>query len=332
MSANIDEVLESINIVIDDVLNSLIKDHTLCALLDFPCHPNVGDSAIWLGEKIYLRQHNIKVVYKSDISTYSYSKLKSHINQGAILIHGGGNFGDIWPNHQHFRERLLQEFQNTRVIQLPQTIHFKNLDNLRRAKKIFSSHDNFILLVRDHRSLDIARNDITDNAFLCPDMAFQIKEIDYLSEDVDSKIMCLLRTDHESLGNKMVLAGDNCIVADWLKEPSTVIGKCASMMQQMVANYPSLFSELSRFIQGSYDFIANTRLQYGVSLLGQGKVVVTDRLHAHILCMLMRTPHVLIDNNYGKISEFYKTWTYESPITWRAESLDEGYEIATSLL
>ncbi|CAG5116622.1 unnamed protein product [Candidula unifasciata] len=44
--------------------------------------------------------------------------------------------------------------------------------------------------------------------------------------------------------------------------------------------------------------------------LQRGRVVVTDRLHGHILSTLMNIPHVLIDNPpYLKLSSFDKSWT-----------------------
>jgi exopolysaccharide biosynthesis protein PssK len=41
--------------------------------------------------------------------------------------------------------------------------------------------------------------------------------------------------------------------------------------------------------------------------------VITDRLHAHILCLLMDIPHVVVDNSYGKVRSFVETWTAGAP-------------------
>ena len=42
---------------------------------------------------------------------------------------------------------------------------------------------------------------------------------------------------------------------------------------------------------------------------------MSDRLHAHILCLLMGIPHVLLDNTYGKVRSFHETWTQASVLT-----------------
>jgi exopolysaccharide biosynthesis predicted pyruvyltransferase EpsI len=43
--------------------------------------------------------------------------------------------------------------------------------------------------------------------------------------------------------------------------------------------------------------------------LSQGRAVVTDRLHGHILSLLLDLPHVVLDNRIGKLRSYYETWT-----------------------
>ena len=47
----------------------------------------------------------------------------------------------------------------------------------------------------------------------------------------------------------------------------------------------------------------------GFAFLSRGRVVVSDRLHGHILSTLMNIPHVLIDNKEKKLSAYHNTWT-----------------------
>ena len=37
--------------------------------------------------------------------------------------------------------------------------------------------------------------------------------------------------------------------------------------------------------------------------------MITDRLHAHILCTLLDHPHIALDNSYGKLKGFIEAWT-----------------------
>jgi pyruvyl transferase EpsO len=57
-------------------------------------------------------------------------------------------------------------------------------------------------------------------------------------------------------------------------------------------------------------------------------VVITDRLHGHILCTLLGIPHVVLDNSYGKIQGFLESFTGECELVRRAESPAEALEMA----
>src|SRR5690349_9799511 len=120
----IPDVVGDLARAIDDRLGRLLAPGTPCALLDFPNHANVGDSAIWLGETARLRRHGVEIVYACDQETYAPERLAARLGDGVILLHGGGNLGDFWIEHQQFRERVIDEFRNNPIIQLPQTIYF----------------------------------------------------------------------------------------------------------------------------------------------------------------------------------------------------------------
>jgi hypothetical protein len=69
----------------------------------------------------------------------------------------------------------------------------------------------------------------------------------------------------------------------------------------------------------------------GCRILGEGRVVVTDRLHGHILCLLMNIPHVLIGDKYGKIESFYDAWTKSCDLTVWADSLMDALAAGRTL-
>ena len=147
-------------------------------LLDFPNHGNVGDSAIWRGEVTWLRQTVGASRFVCEIANYCNEQLRAVLKDaGTILLHGGGNLGDLWPTHQVFRERILDEFPDRRVIQLPQSIQFQSDGILSSARQAFGRHKRFTLLVREQRSFEIARRDFQCDVRVCPDMAFALPAI-----------------------------------------------------------------------------------------------------------------------------------------------------------
>jgi len=73
-------------------------------------------------------------------------------------------------------------------------------------------------------------------------------------------------------------------------------------------------------------------MQRGEVILSSGKVVITDRLHAHILCTLLDIPHVVLDNSYRKIGNFRDAWGTGGDKCLTAENLDEAMQKAKELL
>ena len=145
-------LIESLRRAIDHILGPILAGTRRVALLDFPTHANVGDSAIWLGTLAYLRKKGKVVCYSCDHDTYSRDTLAERLDDGIILLSGGGNFGDIWKQPQRLREQVVRDFPDSTIVQLPQTIMFRDESELARARAIFDAHSSLTLLVRDRRA------------------------------------------------------------------------------------------------------------------------------------------------------------------------------------
>src|SRR3546814_1860808 len=81
-----------------------------------------------------------------------------------------------------------------------------------------------------------------------------------------------------------------------------------------------------------YERQARARVQRGIAMLSQGRSVITDRLHGHILSTLLDIPHVTLDNSYRKIGNFIDVWTRRVDILRTATSLDEAAAKASVLI
>jgi exopolysaccharide biosynthesis predicted pyruvyltransferase EpsI len=314
---------------IDEVLNVLVEAGQPCALLDFPSHANVGDSAIWLGEREYLERNGIDVVYACDSATYSRALLEDRVGHGTILLHGGGNLGDIWMSHQWFRERVIREFPDNQIIQLPQTIHFQDPEHLNRTREVFDAHPSLTLLCRDEQSLELAQTNFQARSLLCPDMAFALRQLPPTRPPVVD-ILWLSRTDSESSGAALPEAVACMERTDWLTDiPTALIERNQYLSEKFWEEESESIADL---LARTYDPLAWERVQRGCRLLSRGRVVVTDRLHGHILCLLLGIPHVILDNNYGKLRGFHEAWTRTSPLVVQAADPNEALDLATTLL
>jgi exopolysaccharide biosynthesis predicted pyruvyltransferase EpsI len=292
---------------IDEVLTPLVLGEK-CALLDFPHHSNVGDSAIWMGEQIFLSKLGVKPAYICATENCDWNAIAKAIGpDGTIFIHGGGNFGDVWPKHQLLREEVLERFPEHPVLQLPQTVHFIDRNEADRTAARIRKHGSFTLAVRDRKSLAFARERFKCNVVLCPDMAFCIGPIAAAAAS-DQRILLLLRSDREKKDPSpadAILQSPDLLCTDWLTENYT---------ETRLRSGGRLFADMLRgkaapTLRGSYyNALARERVRRGLRQLASFRYIVSDRLHVHILSTLLGRHHTLLDNNYGKLSSFIAAW------------------------
>ena len=294
---------------IDNTVQPLICRASAVALLDCPNHGNVGDSAIWLGELAYLRSLGIQQPdYTCDIDTYCRDNLARRIGEGVIVLTGGGNLGDLWREHQRFRERVIKDFPHNSIVQLPQSIHFQDRHALTRARGIFSSHAALTLLVRDRKSLAIAQNDLRVPAFLCPDMALCLGPLARPAAPTRD-VVWLSRTDKESRLPRTARSDAGVERQDWVEERATGLIRLSRLLDRQTVRHPRSIGPLIALRSRVREQVARQRLRRGCRLLAEGRAVITDRLHGHILSLLLGIPHFLLDNSNGKVRSFYETWT-----------------------
>ncbi|PZF62872.1 hypothetical protein DEJ33_15315 [Curtobacterium sp. MCPF17_047] len=293
------------------VLQALVGPHRDVALLDFPNHQNVGDTMIWRGELDHLAGLGLRVRYRTDIQRFSRELLDKLVPDGPILLHGGGNFGDLWPDFQRFRERIVSLYPNRRVIQLPQSIEFRDPAAAEAANQVFGQHDDFHLLVRDWQSHARARATLPDvRVQFCHDAALGWQPRaggGRTNEKVD--VLVLARRDHErGIGiSRFVQArpGRRDRTADWgLSGIDALLWRLARVPLGLARTVPKLASLPAYYpaMSFAYRALAALNLRDGLRLFRGSRVIATDRLHAHVLALLLRKPHVVADNNYGKIA------------------------------
>jgi exopolysaccharide biosynthesis predicted pyruvyltransferase EpsI len=330
-------VVHSLSEQIRSRLAPLARRHSHVALIDFPNHSNVGDSAIWLGEVAWLAEAGIRVHYRCDVKSYNRTALAQALSaDGAIFITGGGNLGDLWPRHQRLRETVIRDFPNRPIVQLPQSMHFQSAESLSRTQAVFNAHPDLTILLRDETSLALARNEFRATSVLCPDMAFYLGSLPRPWAPTRD-IFWLRRVDRESSGDDDSPMGGDVAVADWLDDRRPLLDRARRISRRfplrLLARSAPGRRTIGRVVDASYDWQAQQRVRFGCRLLSSGSVVITDRLHAHILCLLLGIPHVVLDNNYGKVRRFCQTWnTLSSPLVRWAEAPADALAVARALV
>lgn len=297
------------------------------ALVDFPNYPNVGDSAIYLGQLECLRAlHRPPPRYTCDFRSHDPAVMRSRIGRGPILLTGGGSFGDLWPTGQAFRESILREFRDNPIVQLPQTLYFRERASLEQARRVVNAHSNFTLLVRDARSLELARNEFNVPAFLCPDMAFCLGPLARPRLPLHD-VLWLARGDKESA---ITVPPYTAHRADWSAEQPSPL-RDLSWRLSSATHHPLAGKFARAILVRMYEPLARQRLRRGLELLATARVVITDRLHGHVLSMLLGIPHVVVDNSYGKLSAFHEAWTAGVEVVHLANSAEGAWVLAREL-
>jgi exopolysaccharide biosynthesis predicted pyruvyltransferase EpsI len=300
------------------VLGALVGRGEEVGLLDVPTYENVGDSMIWAGQNAYLKAIGARVTYIADLNWLRPDLLRERVGAGAVLLQGGGNFGDLWPEHQAYRERVVSELGDRRIVQLPQSVHFRDRANAKRANAILGRHPDFTLMVRDTASLERARRDLPDiRTVFCPDMALGWTPVPPRHQHAQSRTVALLRRDREAVEGLYEavterLSDRGARTVDWGHHGLDRVSWAAvrtplrrrtalAALRTSAAGYPLL--------EAAYRGGCRLNLRSGVRLLAGASLVVTDRLHAHVLAALLGIPHVVFDNSYGKIRSMVEGYT-----------------------
>jgi exopolysaccharide biosynthesis predicted pyruvyltransferase EpsI len=326
---------EAIAALATQALSTSLHGHRRCALLDFPDHGNVGDSAIWAGEIVALKALGVEIVYVATGLSFSAEVLRARMPEGVILIHGGGNFGTVWPECQAHRESVLTRFRDYPIVQLPQSVYYDDDAALEQTRTLIAAHPDFTMLVRDEASRDIAERRLGARTIMCPDSAFFLH--DHLLRDAPAvDILTLARTDKERVSNGLEsllsTSGRSFEIADWLDDPMTPSRRLANLIWPRASGRLTACPGFFATLQAAWNGAAMARIRRGCTLLSHGKVVVTDRLHAHILCTMLGIPHVVLDNNYGKVQGFIAAWTAGNPLVHRAATPADAVAKAVILL
>jgi pyruvyl transferase EpsO len=319
-----------------------VKSYNQCALLNYPNHYNIGDHLIWLGTIFYLvNVLGVAVNYAASIESFSREELAEKVGQSPIFFLGGGNFGDIWSYYQRFYERILPDYHDRPIIFLPQSIRFRSEERLERAKNIFNNHPDITIFARENRSYEFAKQHFYNcKVFKSPDMALEMINIanwSFLKPTRKDTILYLSRKDGELNRNSSPESIDlpNVVIEDWASYrfkgvPRTLsVPGIAHILQQswqqgtviphewisrqlwkQFHSYTATFNQLDNpsLHRKSWNFMHN-----GVYQFLQHRLIITNRLHGHILCILLKIPHLFLANSYHKNESFHETWTYQIP-------------------
>jgi|AGTN01.1.fsa_nt_gi Exopolysaccharide biosynthesis protein len=327
---------------------SAIPQFEKCALLDYPQYQNAGDHFIWIACAYYLRSiRDSSVTYAASFHNFSNQQMEKSLGDGPIFFSGGGNLGDLWPEHQLFRERVIDANHHRPIVIFPQTIHFQDEHNLERASRSFNNHPSLTIFARDAESHRIAQTAFSHcQTILAPDMVYALAELErpQIANPESTnyrkprhKTLFLCRDDQETSPGFEELPGglgpytkdgwfnlqerhfDSSKFASNPTSPANIPGAAFLYREvwQRRLHDPALWHSRTAWRRNSQAAnlfsIRNARSSWAVlhdaiGQLSDYSFVITNRLHGHVLSNLLGIPNILLPNSYGKNLWFWSTW------------------------
>jgi len=326
-----------------DAFAPLIPRDRASALIDFPDSPNCGEHAIWLGQKRLLSDLVIPIAYECSAQSYDRDAMAAKIGAGAILMQGGGNLGRH-PLRHEVRLQVMRDFPNNKIIVFPQQATSRDNQELERIANVVGRHPDVTFFARSAETQRLLSEHFRQPArvLLAPDMSFalgpQLRPCKPLFD-----IVWLARTDSEHANGRTEAAARLASqAAEKIALPKFADGVEINLVVKqrpptvLLTDWQSLVfeNEEARLAYQRLDFDARSqaRVSRALHILSLGRMVVTDRLHAHIFCLMMGIGHVLVGDESGKNQHFYETWTRDSNLCRFARNPAEGWSMVRSAL
>jgi pyruvyl transferase EpsO len=289
-----------------EMLSYFDKDQR-CIYVDYPLHTNVGDLLINSGCEQFFHENNVNIWRR-----YNYYDFPSRVPglrpRDVLLLHGGGNFGDLWFHFQSFRERIMALYPQNRIIFLPQTVHFSSDQKVEASVGRMNEHRNYHVFVRDYRSLELLQRHGVHSVSAMPDTAHALAGVLQPHGDARaSTVLRLLRDDIEASSMPPHVAQIEGDTYDW---DSGVFSPARRMVHHGVV---TLVKGVGRYgppidCHPLWYWHRDHLIADGVRLFSKYETIVTNRLHAIILGLLLDRSVIAFDNSYGKLSMYYQTW------------------------
>eukprot|EP00095_Tigriopus_kingsejongensis_P010180 maker-scaffold105_size367834-snap-gene-1.17 protein:Tk10180 transcript:maker-scaffold105_size367834-snap-gene-1.17-mRNA-1 annotation:"hypothetical protein LOTGIDRAFT_173604" len=309
-----DQIIESMIEEQLDFFQPLLAKFPKLAIIDLADFENKGDPAIAMGELTLLKHLKVDLIYYTMTSHAISSVGNAHevigrypVEEVLILFHGGGNIF-AYEFADQIRAAYFEAFPGHHMLMLPQSVWFSYPEHqILKYAKMYEERPNLTMTFRDPLSMERARKVMPKaNIAMVPDMAFQIGSVPRFRPPVFD-ILYHKRSDCEHVEKAIPRIPRNVSlkIDDWIAWSSPKLND----MESTIAITTNGFSFLQR-----------------------GRVVITDRLHGHILSTLSGIPHVLLDSKGKKISAYYHHWTKDIPFVQLASSIEEALEMALAMI
>lgn len=272
-----------------EVYKSVLLRKKIAFLLGTATYGNIGDLAISRSSEEYIHR-NFSSYTVISVTAYIADKNRHYLSRvirdsDLVFIQGGGNFGDIYPDIEIERRRLLKSIRGHKIVMLPTSFNVDgNFDQSDYADVSFA--------IRESKSMTSAIQKMGNynKLLLVPDIV--------LSLNVNKKAL------DTSGGIKSV---GLVIRDDKEKQENAALNTLMQMMDSeklSINKFDTTFSTRGIFSKKLRNNVINQLLEK----IKSNDLIVTDRLHGMILSVVVGVPVVVFDNSTNKILHTVKDW------------------------
>lgn len=272
-----------------------------------PDHGNMGDQAIAFATlkfyKKYFSEYEIIEIDRKELYKNFYAIKRSINKNDLIVLHGGGNMGNLYLPEEESRRFVIKKFKDNNIISMTQTITFTNDSEGKKeqeiSQKVYNSHNKLMLLAREEKSYEVMKGLFRNKVLKVPDIVF------FLSGKLESNninrelITTCLRDDKESI----------------------YINKKNEFIKRLKNNYDNVFVYDTNINKDLNINDRNKELEKMWDKFKNSKIVITDRLHGMIFCIITKTPCIVLKSLDCKITESYK-WVEKLEFVKLVDKLD----------
>ena len=265
-------------------------------LLDTPAHGNLGDHAIIVAQKQFLREmagQDLCIEFTHAQWKWLRSRLPAMLTQqDLVVLPGGGFLGTLWEQEEAVVLDILACLAAQRLVIFPQTIYFAEdpcgEKALARFLQTVEKCRDLTLFVRDEASYQFGKQHLprTCTCVPVPDIVTYLTPAQTGSRE--KTILKALRKDRERI----------------LVEPDLDAVLKASARGYRILDTDTVLDS------GVLPTDRDTALQEKLREFGAASLVITDRLHGMLFAAVTGTPCIAFDNVSGKVRGQYQWIRY----------------------
>lgn len=290
--------------------------------LDIPVHPNLGDLAQYMCIKKWIADNypdraciEIDGLILSDLKCGFIDKLKKIITDDDIIFFQSGYCTqDLGGYHDLVHRIIVENFPNTPIVMLPQTVYYQHPENAKRTADVYSKHNKIFFMARDFTSAELAKELFMNlDVQTYPDIVTTLIGTHKTANCKRNGVALCIRNDSEKYYSDQEIAELHKKL-----EAITDVFMCDTTIG-------SKFSDIKPYIE--------QRIFDMINQFGSAKVIITDRYHGTIFSLIAGTPVIVIKTTDHKVKtgvEWFKG-VYDDYVYY-AESLEEAYDKAQVFL